>query len=120
MDLTGKKVVCSGKIRPAALACLQGKVDLVTWQERGRVPKDEWERRLADADAIYSTGNIRVDETLLALAPKLQVVAQASVGYDNFDLAACRARNVLVGNTPGVLVNAVADLAYGLLLYTGR
>ena len=120
MDLTGKKVVCSGKIRPAALAYLQGKVDLVTWQERGRVPKDEWERRLADADAIYSTGNIRVDETLLALAPKLQVVAQASVGYDNFDLAACRARNVLVGNTPGVLVNAVADLAYGLLLDTAR
>ncbi|XOQ52249.1 MAG: Glyoxylate/hydroxypyruvate reductase B [Succiniclasticum sp.] len=120
MDLTKKKVVCSGKIRPAALAYLQDKVDLVTWQEHGRIPKDEWARRLADADAVYSTANIRIDEELLAQAPHLKVVAQASVGYDNFDLAACRAHHVLVGNTPGVLVNAVADLAYGLLIDTAR
>ena len=53
-------------------------------------------------------------------APKLRVVAQASVGYDNIDVEACNAHNVKIGNTPGVLVNAVADIAYGLLIDTAR
>ena len=93
MDLKDKIVICNGKIRP------------------------EW---LQEADALYSTGNIRIDETLLQKAPKLRVVAQASVGYDNIDVEACNARNVKIGNTPGVLVNAVADIAYGLLIDTAR
>lgn len=120
MDLTKKKVICSGSIRKAALPYLEGKVDLKLWQQHGRIPAETWKEWLRDADAIYSAGNIRVNEELLAQAPKLRVIAQASVGYDNFDLAACRAHNVLVGNTPGVLVNAVADLAYGLLIDTAR
>ena len=53
-------------------------------------------------------------------APKLQVAAQSSVGYDNIDVEACHARGVKIGNTPGVLVNAVADIAYGLLIDTAR
>ena len=48
------------------------------------------------------------------------MVAQASVGYDNIDVKACQAHGVHVGNTPGVLVDAVADLAYGLLLDSAR
>ncbi|HAY61288.1 MAG TPA: D-glycerate dehydrogenase [Acidaminococcaceae bacterium] len=118
--MTKKKVICSGSIRKAALPYLEGKVDLKLWQQHGRIPAETWKEWLQDADAIYSAGNIRVNEELLAQAPKLRVIAQASVGYDNFDLAACRAHNVLVGNTPGVLVNAVADLAYGLLIDTAR
>ncbi|MEE3380766.1 MAG: D-glycerate dehydrogenase [Succiniclasticum sp.] len=120
MDLTKMKVICSGSIRKAALPYLEGKVDLKLWQQHGRVPAETWKEWLQDADAIYSTGNIRINEELLSQAPHLKVIAQASVGYDNFDLAACRAHNVLVGNTPGVLVNAVADLAYGLLIDTAR
>ncbi len=120
MDLKDKIVICSGKIRPAALAFLQDKVTLRSWQERGRVPAAQWDEWLKEADALYSAGNIRIDEGLLQKAPKLQVVAQASVGYDNFDVAACRAHHVKIGNTPGVLVNAVADLAYALLIDTAR
>jgi glyoxylate reductase len=56
----------------------------------------------------------------LAKAPHLKVVGQASAGYDNIDLAACKARHVRVGNTPKVLVNAVADMAYGLIFDTAR
>ena len=104
MDLKDKIVICNGKIRPVALEYLQDKVTLKSWE----------------ADALYSTGNIRIDETLLQKAPKLRVVAQASVGYDNIDVEACNAHNVKIGNTPGVLVNAVADIAYGLLIDTAR
>ena len=120
MDIKNKIVVCSGKIRPVAVAYLQNKVNLKSWQQRGPVPQEQWERWLAEADAVYSSGNIRIDKALLRKAPKVQVIAQASVGYDNFDVAACRAHQVKIGNTPGVLVNAVADLAYGLLLDTAR
>ncbi len=120
MDLKDKIVICNGKIRPVALEYLQDKVTLKSWQQRGRVPEEQWEEWLQEADALYSTGNIRIDETLLQKAPKLRVVGQASVGYDNIDVEACNARNVKIGNTPGVLVNAVADIAYGLLIDTAR
>ena len=120
MDLKDKIVVCSGKIRPVAVEYLQDKVTLKSWQQRGRVPEPQWTEWLREADALYSAGNIRIDEALLQKAPKLQVIAQASVGYDNFDVDACRARGVKIGNTPGVLVNAVGDIAYGLLIDTAR
>ena len=120
MDLKDKIVISNGKIRPVALEYLQDKVTLKSWQQRGRVPEEQWKEWLQEADALYSTGNIRIDETLLQKAPKLRVVAQASVGYDNIDVEACNAHNVKIGNTPGVLVNAVADIAYGLLIDTAR
>ena len=120
MNLKDKIVICNGKIRSVAIEYLQDKVTLKSWQQRGRVPEDQWNGWLQEADAFYSTGNIRIDEALLQKAPKLQVIAQASVGYDNIDVEACRAHNVKVGNTPGVLVNAVADIAYGLLIDTAR
>ena len=120
MSLKDKIVICNGKIRPVALEYLQDKVILRSWQQRGRAPEEQWNGWLRDADALYSNGNIRIDEKLLQKAPKLQVVGQASVGYDNIDVEACRARNVKIGNTPGVLVNAVADIAYGLLIDTAR
>ncbi|MBQ2140933.1 MAG: hypothetical protein II433_07555, partial [Acidaminococcaceae bacterium] len=120
MDLKDKIVICNGKIRPVALEYLQDRVTLKSWQQRGRVPEEQWNEWLQEADALYSTGNIRIDETLLQKAPKLRVVAQASVGYDNIDVESCNAHNVKIGNTPGVLVNAVADIAYGLLIDTAR
>ena len=120
MDLKDKIVICSGKIRPVAIDYLQDKVTLKYWQQRGRVPEPQWTAWLQEADALYSAGNILIDEALLQKAPKLQVIAQASVGYDNIDVEACRAHNVKIGNTPGVLVNAVADIAYALLIDTAR
>lgn len=120
MEMKKMTVVCSGKIRDVALQALTGKVNLLTWQEKGRIPAAKLAEWLPQADALFSIGNIKVDAALLDQAPHLKVVAQASVGYDNIDLDACQKRGVLVGNTPGVLVNAVADLAYGLILDTAR
>ena len=113
-------VMASGKMRQCAYEKLNREVQLLGWQQGGRMPKEQFVEWLAQAEALYSTGNIRIDEKLLAKAPKLKVIAQASVGYDNIDIAACTARGIPVGNTPGVLVNAVADLAYGLLLDSAR
>ena len=69
---------------------------------------------------LFEDYNIKINEELLAKAPNLKVIAQASVGYDNIDIEACAAHNIPVGNTPGVLVDAVADLTYGLILDSAR
>lgn len=71
-------------------------------------------------DAIVALLTDRIDEALLAGTPRLRVVANVAVGVDNVDLAACAARGVLVTNTPDVLTEATADLAFGLLLAAAR
>ena len=119
-ELKNMTVVASGKLRQTAYDLLKEKTKLLSWQQSGRVPQEQFDKWLAEADALYSIGNITIDAKLLEKAPKLKVIAQASVGYDNIDLAACTARGIAVGNTPGVLVDAVADLAYALLLDSAR
>lgn len=119
-DLKEFTVVATGKMRECAYQALKEKVNLLAWQQGGRPPREELEARLAQADAVYSAGNVRFTRELLAKAPKLKVVAQAMVGYDNADLAAFAERGIALGNTPGVLVEAVADLAYALLLDSAR
>jgi len=61
-----------------------------------------------------------LDAGLLDRAPRLKVISQMAVGYDNIDVAACSARGIKVGNTPGVLTETTADLAFALLMATAR
>ena len=66
--------------------------NLLAWKEGGRTPADIFDGWLAQADALYSIGNIKINGALLDKAPNLKVIAQASVGYDNIDVAECNAR----------------------------
>jgi glyoxylate reductase len=75
---------------------------------------------LAEATALICTTNLAVDAALLVAAPKLRVVSTASVGYEHIDLAACAARGIAVGNTPGVVDEATADIGYALILLALR
>lgn len=84
------------------------------------MPAAQFEERLAQADAVFSANGMRLDAEFIKKAPRLKVLAQASVGYDNIDVAAFKAAGIPVGNTPGVLVDAVADLAYALILDSAR
>jgi len=84
------------------------------------VGPDGWREALPEAEALLCLLTDRVDEALLASAPRLRAVATVSVGYDNVDVAACRARGIAVLHTPGVLTEATADLAFGLMLAAGR
>ncbi len=79
-----------------------------------------WREALPDAAALLCLLTERVDRELLERAPRLRVVANAVVGYDNVDLAACRSRGIVVTNTPDVLTDATADLTWALLLATVR
>jgi lactate dehydrogenase-like 2-hydroxyacid dehydrogenase len=95
-----------------------GEVDL--WQEDETMPRAELFERIADADGLYSMLTDRVDEELLSRAPRLVVVSNMAVGYDNIDVAACTARGIAVGHTPNVLTETVADTAFGLLIAAAR
>lgn len=84
------------------------------------VGPEEWPTHLPQADALLCLLNDRIDRPLLERVPRLRIVANAVVGYDNVDVAACRERGIVVSNTPDVLTEATADLAWALLLATVR
>jgi glyoxylate reductase len=104
-------------------------IDLVA-QVRARFPgaqvevPEQWigvERcDLSDADALVCLLMDRIDGAVLARAPKLRVVANCAVGYDNVDLTAATAASVAVTNTPDVLTEATAELAFALMLAAAR
>jgi glyoxylate reductase len=73
-----------------------------------------------DADALVCTLSDRVDDAVLDAAPRLRIVANVAVGFDNVDVAAARARGVEVSTTPDVLTEATADLTWALLLAASR
>ena len=77
-------------------------------------------QRLEDKDGVVCCLTDPIDAKLLARCPRLKVAANIAVGYNNIDLAACTARGVMVTNTPGVLDDSTADLAFTLMLATAR
>ena len=93
-DLKKMTVAASGKLRQVAYDILNEQTRLLSWQQGGKVPQEQFDSWLAEAEGLYSIGNIKVDEAFLAKAPKLKVIAQASVGYDNIDIAACSAHGI--------------------------
>ena len=89
------------------------------WDFHEKVPKEILFEKLADKEGVILT-DIGIDDELLNHAPKLKVVSNITVGYNNFDLEAMRRRKVLGTNTPSVLNDTVADLVLGLMLSASR
>ncbi len=84
-------------------------------------PRDELLRRVGGCDGVVMLLTDRVDAELLDHAgARLRVVSNFAVGFDNVDVPACTARRIPVGNTPGVLTETTADLAWALLLAAAR
>ena len=83
-------------------------------------PREELLRRVHEATAILPILSDRVDAELLDAAPRLRLVANHAVGYDNVDVPACTARGVWVTNTPDVLTESTADLTLALILSLSR
>src|SRR6185436_829462 len=77
-------------------------------------------RQVADVEAIIPMGAHPIPEQVIAAAPRLRIVAVAAVGYNIVDVAAATRRGVLVTNTPGVLTDTTADMAWALMLGVAR
>jgi glyoxylate reductase len=84
------------------------------------LPREEWGAALAGAVGVLSSSNAPLDAAFFAEAPALKIVAMQSVGYDNVDLTVLRERGIVLTNSRGSLVEAVADLAYGLVIVAVR
>jgi glyoxylate reductase len=80
----------------------------------------ELARHVADVEAIIPMGAHSIPETVLAAAPRLRIVAVAAAGYNIVDVAAATRRGILVTNTPGVLTETTADMAWALMLGVAR
>ena len=76
--------------------------------------------RVADKDALYTVASDSVPAAVIEAAPRLKIIATGSVGFNHIDLATCARRGIVVTNTPDVLTEATADMAWALLMATAR
>ncbi len=114
------KALVTRPLFPAARKILDDHFETDYWTAEERIPRAELLKRVADKEALVCLLTEKVDEELLAAAPKLRIVATVSVGYDHIDVAACTRRKVVVTNTPGVLDETTADFAWTLLMAIAR
>lgn len=115
------RVVVTGRVPEPALQKLRAEHEVDAWEGSDSISRQELLRRVAGADAIVSLLTERIDAELLdAAGPQLKVVANVAVGYDNIDVPACTERGIVATNTPGVLTEATADIAFGLILMATR
>lgn len=115
------RVVVTGRIPETALEKLRAEHEVDAWSGPESIGREELLRRVAGADAVVSLLTERIDAELLdAAGPQLKVVANVAVGYDNIDVPACTERGIVAANTPGVLTEATADIALGLILSATR
>lgn len=110
------RVIPDAGLDPVREAC---EVDL--WDDDLPPPRDELLRRVAGKDGLLSLLTDRVDDELLdAAGAQLKVVSNFAVGFDNIDVPALTRRKIPAGNTPGVLTETTADLAFALLMAAAR
>lgn len=114
------KVFVARRIPDAGLTRILDRCDADVWPERLPPSAEVLRERVRGCDGLVSLLTDRVDAALLAAAPNLKVVSNFAVGFNNVDVPACTARRVPVGNTPGVLTDATADIAVTLLLAAAR
>ena len=115
------RVVVTGRVPDAAIEKLRAAHEVEMWPDPEPIGREELLRRVAGVDAVVSLLTERIDAELLdAAGPQLKVVANVAVGYDNIDVPACSERGVVATNTPGVLTDATADIALGLILMATR
>jgi glyoxylate reductase len=103
-----------------ALERLTAEHEVDTWPGGLAPPPEDLRARTSEADGLLAMVADRVDEALLDAAPNLRAITNFAVGTDNIDLDAAAARGIPVGNTPDVLTDATADLAFALLLALAR
>jgi glyoxylate reductase len=103
-----------------ALDRLRAEHDVDEWPGDMPPTHDELRAAVAAAEGLLSLVTDRVDAAVLDAAPRLRAIANMAVGTDNIDVEAAAARGIPVGNTPDVLTDATADLAFALLLALAR
>jgi glyoxylate reductase len=110
------RIIPDDGLRPVTEAC-----DAEVWQDELPPPRDALLNAVEGCDGVLTLLTDRVDDEFLDRAgSQLKVVSNFAVGFDNIDVAACTKRGIPIGNTPGVLTETTADLAWALLMAAAR
>jgi len=118
--MTRPKVFVSRRIPDEGLNALRAACEVDLWPDQLPPSYDILRERVKNCDGVVSLLTDRIDGELLDRSPRLRVVSNYAVGFNNVDVAACTSRGVAVGNTPGVLTDATADTAVTLMLAAAR
>ena len=114
------RVFLASTLLPSARAIVDEACDVTAYSGSGRIPRDELHAALQDVDGLLTSNQIRIDNDLLDACPRLRVISNNGVGFDNVDIPYATQKGVLVCNTQGVLTDAVADLTYGFMVDLAR
>jgi len=114
------KILVARAIFPEALAKLEQSYEVHSNQSDKIMSPEELKKALSEVEGALVAGSERIDAATLAGAKNLKVVANISVGYNNFDVPAISAAGVMATNTPDVLTDTTADFGFALLMATAR
>lgn len=114
------KILVARAIFPEALAQLEESFDVQSNQADEILTPEELRKALSEVVGALVTGSERIDASALGNAKDLKIVANISVGYNNFDVPAMTAAGVMASNTPDVLTDTTADFGFALLMATAR
>jgi len=114
------KVYVTREISERGLKIIKERFDAEVWPEYAPPPKDVIIKKVRDADALASLLSDKIDAEVFDAAPKLKIVSQLAVGFDNISVKEATKRGIYVTNTPGVLTETTADFAWALLMALAR
>ncbi len=114
------KVFVTRIIPQVGLDRIKAHCDAEIWTDPLPPPYALIRQKVAQCDGLVALLTDKIDAPLLDAAPKLKVVSNYAVGFNNIDIAAATERGIAVGNTPGVLTDATADMAFCLLIAAAR
>lgn len=114
------KVYVTRLIPEEGLIRVQEKTYCRVWEGELPPPREVLLQEVADIEGLLCLLTDRIDAEVIEAAPKLRVISNYAVGYDNIDISAATARGIIVANTPGVLTDTTADLAFALLMAVAR
>jgi glyoxylate reductase len=102
------------------LAMIRESCEMKLWEDELPPPREVLLREVREIDGLLSLLTDKIDAELMDAGPRLKVISNYAVGFDNVDIAAATARKIPVGNTPGVLTDTTADFAFTLLMAAAR
>ncbi|MCQ6268106.1 D-glycerate dehydrogenase [Fictibacillus sp. WQ 8-8] len=115
------KVYITRKIPKEVVKQIAEVCNVRMWEEEDiPVPRHVLEKELAESDGLYCLLTENIDRDLLDKSPRLKVISNMAVGYNNIDIKTASQRGIMVTNTPGVLAQTTADLTFALLMATAR
>ncbi len=114
------KVFVTRRVAQEALDMIAGAAEMEVWEGELPPPRDVLINKVRDIEGLLSLLTETVDTDLMEAAPRLRVVSNMAVGYENIDVPAATSRGIVVGNTPGVLTETTADFTFALLLAAAR